>query len=125
MWKYYNPNPRKKIVGDCVIRAVSLALGETWDDVYSDICIKGFILKDMASSDAVWTSYLRGKGFRVRVLPDTCPACYTVRDFCEDHPRGTYLLKANNHVVTAIDGSYYDTWDSGDEVVIFYYTKEK
>lgn len=125
MWKYYNPNPKKKIVGDCVIRAVSLALGESWQDVYSDITVKGFILADMPSSDAVWGSYIRGKGFKTRVLPDTCPACYTLREFCEDHPKGTYIVKLDNHVVTVIDGDYYDTWDSGDAVPIFYYTKER
>jgi hypothetical protein len=125
MWKYYNPNPKKKIVGDCVIRAVSLALGESWQDVYSDITVKGFILADMPSSDAVWGSYIRGKGFKTRVLPDTCPACYTLREFCEDHPKGTYIVKLDNHVVTVIDGDYYDTWDSGDLIPIFYYTKER
>jgi len=124
MWKYYNPNPKKQIVGDCVIRAVSLALGESWQDVYSDIAIKGFILADMPSSDAVWTSYIRGKGFKVKPLPDTCPACYTLRDFCADHPTGTYIVKCSEHVVTVVDGDYYDTWDSGDQVAYFFYTKE-
>lgn len=124
MWKYYNPNPKKKIVGDCVIRAVSLALGESWEDVYSDIAIKGFILADMPSSDAVWSSYIRGKGFKVKPLPDTCPACYTLRDFCKDHPKGVYIVKCAEHVVCVIDGDYFDTWDSGDQIAYFYFTKE-
>jgi hypothetical protein len=28
------------------------------------------------------------------------------------------------HVVTVSGGSYFDTWDSGEETVLFYWTKE-
>jgi hypothetical protein len=28
------------------------------------------------------------------------------------------------HVVTAVDGDYYDIWDCGDEIPSFYYYKE-
>lgn len=27
-WQYYNPNPKDNLVGDCVIRALTLALNE-------------------------------------------------------------------------------------------------
>lgn len=124
MYVNYNPNPKKKIVGDCVIRAVSLALGESWQNVYGDITVKGYILADMPSSDAVWSAYIRGKGFKMKPIPDTCPACYTVKDFCIDHPTGTYILKCPDHVVTVIDGDHYDVFDSSDETVLFYYVKE-
>lgn len=30
MWRQYNPNPKGLLVGDCVIRAISKALGMTW-----------------------------------------------------------------------------------------------
>ena len=33
-WQYYNPNPKDNLVGDCVIRALTLALNEDWDKTY-------------------------------------------------------------------------------------------
>ena len=42
-----------------------------------------------------------------------------------DNPEGKYLLATGTHVVTVIDGDYYDTWDSGDEIPIYYFTKEE
>ncbi len=56
-------------------------------------------------------------------VPDTCPHCYTIRDFAYDHPFGTYLVGTGKHVVTIIDGNYYDTWDSGGEIPIYYWKK--
>ena len=125
MYQFYNPNPKHKIVGDCVIRAISLALGESWDDTFSDISVKSFLQKDMPSSDAVWGSYLRNKGYRTRTLPDTCPDCYTLNDFCADHPRGTFIVKCPDHVVCVKDGTIFDTWDSSSQSPIYYYTKER
>ena len=57
-------------------------------------------------------------------MPNMCPPCYTVKDFCKDHPVGTYILATGSHVVTVVDGNYYDTWDSGTEVPIYYWKKE-
>lgn len=31
---YYNPNPERKLVGDCVIRAISKVTNQTWEDTY-------------------------------------------------------------------------------------------
>ena len=119
-----NPNPRGSYVGDCVIRALSVALNKTWSETYIDVCIHGFMLCDMPSSNHVWGDYLRSQGYRSRVVPDTCPNCYSVQDFCKDHPEGIFIVGTGTHVLTVINGSYYDSWDSGDEHPAFYWTKE-
>ena len=73
----------------------------------------------------VWGDLLTLNGYRRYFVPNMCPNCYTVKDFCEEHPKGKYLLKLDDfiagHVVTVVDGDYYDSWDSGDEVVDYYY----
>ena len=121
---YYNPNPAKKTVGDCVIRAISLAMGMTWEDVHTDLSMVSHYLFDMPSSNAVWGEYLYLNGFRRHVIPNICPPCYTVKEFCRDYPVGTFLLSTGSHVVTVVDGNYYDTWDSGYEVPIYFWRKE-
>lgn len=126
MYVYANPNPRSKLVGDCVIRAISILLDKPWEDVYEDMCVLGRQMYDMPSSNEVWSEYLYNKGYVRKIIPDTCPSCYTVKRFCEDHRNGgEYLLATGTHVVAVIDGDYYDTWDSGNEIPIYYFKRRK
>ena len=124
MWVRYNANPDGRNVGDCTIRAISLALGQSWERTYVELALEGFMMGDMPSANHVWGAYLRREGFRRRVLPDTCPDCYTVADFARDHPSGTYLLALDGHVVCLIDGDWYDTWDSGGKIPLYYWTRK-
>lgn len=122
MWIEYNPNPLGIRVGDCVIRAISRALDVSWERVYVELCVQGFMLGDLPSSNAVWSSYLRHKGFKRRTIED-CPDCYTVEDFCQDHPKGIFVIGTGSHAVAIIGGCYYDAWRSGGEPVVYYFEK--
>lgn len=121
---YYNSNPAKKIAGDCVIRAVGLFRKQSWEDTYIDLCMYGLKVRDMPNANIVWSMYLVENGYTKQTIPNTCPVCYTIRDFCEDNPEGTFLLATGSHVVTVINGDYYDTWDSGDEIPTSYWYDE-
>lgn len=123
MYIFYNPNPKGSNIGDCVIRALTKACDMTWDDVYLDLMLLGFVMKDMPSANHVWGTYLMQNGFQRFALPNTCPDCYSVSDFCNDHPKGTYVLATGSHVITIIDGNYYDSWDSGREVPAYLFAK--
>ncbi len=125
MWINYNSNPVSARVGDCAVRAVAKALNIDWEKAFVLIAANGFIMGDVISSNNVWGSVLRQHGFYRHSLPNECPDCYTVKDFCKDHPQGIYVLGLEKHVVTAENGSYFDTWDSGNETVIYYWSKEK
>lgn len=125
MFEYFNPNPRNsQIIGDCTVRAVSKALDITWNNAFIDLVLQAYILADMPSSNAVLDKYLTANGFRKYVNDSSCPDCYTVKDFADDHPKGTYILGTGTHVVTVIDGVYYDSLDSGDASPQYYYKKE-
>lgn len=86
--------------------------------------VESFILKDIPSANHAWGSYLHKLGYHRHVIPDQCPDCYSVADFANDNPIGTFILGTGTHVVAVIDGSYYDTWDSGEEVPVYYWKKE-
>lgn len=61
---YYNPNPENKIVGDCTVRAISVAMGISWDQAHDDLCDLSGEMRDMPSSNNVWGEYARLHGFK-------------------------------------------------------------
>lgn len=120
---FYNPNPEGNLVGDCVIRAISKATNQSWEQTFKGVVETAFQLKDMPSSNYVWAAYLRKLGFSKHIIPDSCPDCYTIRHFAQEHPRGVFILGTGTHVVCVANGNYYDSWDSGDEVPIYYFQR--
>lgn len=120
----YNANPIHKHVGDCTVRAISTALNQSWETTYIGLMIQGFIMCDMPSANHVWGAYLKSKGFTRHILSDLYPDYYTVSDFCKDNPYGIFILAISGHVVAVIDGDYYDTWDSGNEISIYFWKRK-
>lgn len=100
-------------------------MNRDWEDVYLDIMMQGFSMHDMPSSNDVWGTYLANNGFRRMVIPDTCPNCYTVEQFVTDNPKLVGILATGTHVIAVENGNYFDTWDSGNEIPIYYWRKEK
>ena len=123
MYIPFNPNPANRKTEDCVIRAVAKVLDIPWEKAYMELSVKGLELCDWGSSNAVWGEFLKDKGFVREIVPDTCPDCYTIEDFCKDNPIGTFVLGTGTHAVACVDGSYFDTWQSGDETPIYAYRK--
>ena len=126
MFIEYNANPRGINTGDCVIRAISKAIDTDWEKVYMALTVKGLEKAMWGDTNAVWEKYLRENGFEQQVLPDTCPDCYTIADFADDHRTGTFIVATGSHVVTVQDGNYFDSWDSGNLIPSYYFElKEK
>ncbi len=113
-----------KHVGDCTVRAISKATGDKWHKTYCGICLQGFLMSDMPSNNGVWGAYLRKKGFKRKMLDNSCPDCYTVEDFCKDHPKGIFVVAVNSHVLTVVNGDAHDSWNSLAENPIYYFERE-
>lgn len=133
--KFYNANSRDSWVGDCVVRAISLALGERYDDTRAQL---NKIKRDYNSSayniSPIYEKYLYSKnvGQRVRSIVNDQ---ITVSQFCELYPTGTYLLlvdsskrrtpdqkkAGSDHMCCVINGDVYDSWDSTNAIVTSYY----
>lgn len=121
MWVKANPNPGKKEVSDCVIRAIAIALNMPWLQVFDELCAVARMDYNMPSDNTVWGHYLHVKGFRPFLLPNSCPNCITVREFARIYNEGVYIVGTGSHAVCIIDGNYYDSWDSGNEVLSYFW----
>lgn len=121
MWIKCNPNPLGKQTTDCVVRAIAIATDQSWKNVYRGLCDLGEIEAEMPNSNFVWGLYLKDKGARQFLLPESCPMCITIKAFCKRYPTGVYVIGTGSHAVAIIDGNYYDSWDSGDEIPSYFW----
>lgn len=105
MYKFYNANSKGNFVNDCVIRAISVAEGKTWDETYEE-------LSDMAQEDGILLDdvnfvedYLDKRYRRI-------PHCSkTIGELIYEYPKGIYLVTMKGHITVVIDGVLYDTFD--------------
>lgn len=125
MWIYANPNPCRQEEPDCVVRAISLATDQDWDEVHWDLCVLSHIYCTMPSVNWLWGMYLKAYGFKKFNLPETCPECITVREFAKRYPKGTYLIGTGTHAVAVIEGNWLDSWDSGDERPTYFFKRSE
>lgn len=87
------------------------------------VVLEGYDMKDMPNANVVWGTFLKEQGWERHAVPNTCPDCYTVKDFASDHPVGTYIVATAGHVLCVKDGDWIDTWQSGDETVLYFFEK--
>jgi len=124
MWRYENPNPCRQEEPDCVVRAICIATGRRWHDVHGELCRLSAERCTMPSANWLWDLYLHRHGFEKFLMPETCPSCVTVREFCRRYPEGTYIIGTGNHAVCIRDGDWIDIWDSGDETPSYFYRRK-
>ena len=124
MFIRYNANPANRLVGDCVIRALTVVFNDTWRHIYADLTMMGYFVYDMPNANEITAEYLLLNGFSLHDIPDTFPDYYSISQFVTDHPYGTYVVATGSHIVAVVNGNYYDTGDSGNEEIIYYFKKE-
>lgn len=121
MWVKANPNPGKKNVPDCMIRAICIALNMPWKTVHKELCQLSGEEYSVPNDDYVWGKYLYSHGFQPFLVHYNCPVCITIDMFTKMYPKGTYIIGTGSHAVAVIDGDYYDSWDSGNETPSFFW----
>lgn len=128
---YYNANPKDKRSSDCVLRAISLASGKSWDEVLDDLVVFAHKYKEMPNDKKCYAKYLESLGFEMQKQPRQYDNTkYTGKEFC-NLLNGLYtnsitgvvvpcdiVAKIGGHHIVAIrldeDNKYkvFDIWDS-------------
>lgn len=125
-YKYYQPNVKdlRDKYGDCVIRSLTKALDKQWLEVFEDLLPYARELQCMPNGKFCYEKYLTNNGFTYTGISNKKGSKRpTVKSFTKEHKDGTYVLIVANHIVTVVDGCYYDTWDSGDCCLYGYWKK--
>ena len=108
MYKFYNANSKGNFVNDCVVRAISLAEGKTWDETYEE-------LSDIAQEEGILLDDVNFVENYLDERYDRVPHCSkTVGEFLEECPKGIYLITMEGHITVAIHGVLYDIFDCRD-----------
>lgn len=126
MYVSYNSHPEDKINSNGAILAVSKVMNLPWHIAFAVMSFIGSDILENPDSYATMSKYLNSSGFKQRTLTEDEQADineFTVKDFCKRYPFGTYVLMTNKRAIAVVDGKYYDAYDSGNEIIIFYWVK--
>ena len=113
-FKYYNRNPDRMHLQDCVCRAISTATGLcyeainnllelTADEYDCDklcVCCYGYLLSDILCYHC-----------------EECDFKFTVEDVAAQYPRNKLIIRVDAHLTSSVNGTILDIWDCSKELV--------
>jgi len=111
---FYNANPKGLRTSDCVVRALSLATGRTWDTVMYDLNQYAFKMKMIPNEEKLYKKYLKDNGWMICPQPRKLGGKkFTGKDFVRTIGRNGELIVhiGCGHIACVKDGKIWDTWD--------------
>ena len=129
---YYNANPRNKLTGDCVIRAISTAMDRPYNEVYEELFRFSLKCGLMLNDNKCYEKYLEAQGWEKHAQPRKDDNTkYTGKEFCIEaqeytfnYPSAMIAHIGGHHIVAIIGGRVWDTWDSTYGCIGNYWTKK-
>ena len=118
-----NINPYGKKTGDCVVRALSLALSRDYFDVYRELfeisIASGYIVNDKHVEE----KFMARHGFVKHKQPKKISGKkYLIAEIdmlCRDR---VIVISCAHHLTVVIDGTLIDSWDCRGKCISNYYT---
>ena len=115
-FKYYNANPKNKLTGDCVIRAIATALEQDYIETYKELFEYSLKTGYMINDPKNYTKYLSNKGWITCKSPrHKDNTKFSGVEFCKKLalPKEKYIAKIGSHHITAIiNCKINDIWDA-------------
>lgn len=111
-FNYLNVNPDLVDIGDCVVRAISLASGLDYDVVEDKLYYTAQLL-DCPERCVYCYSFLLDNVLCYE--PVECEGML-VGEFADIYNEGIFLVRMDGHITCVIDGEIYDTWDCSAEL---------
>lgn len=125
IFHFHNANPKGKNASDCVVRAISVALNQTWEDTMREMTEMGIKLGYAFNEDKLIDPYLKSKGWdKFKEPRDLKNKKISVAQFLKDkrNQSGVLIVKVGSHHVSLIvDGVVWDTWDCTSRTMHTYF----
>ena len=113
-YKYYNRNPDRVHLKDCVCRAISTATGLCYEAVHNlleitaseysceklCVCCYHCLLEDILCYHRV-----------------ECDFEQTVEEVAAKYPKNRLIIRVQEHLTSSINGTILDIWDCSEELV--------
>ena len=120
MYIYLNENPQGYHIPDCVIRAITLALGLDYFEVVKMLHLNG---QELQCECLIVKCYEKLLDYDFN-LPHYMSFGLTAEEVANDYPNSVLLLRMEGHLSTSICGVIYDIFDcSKMEITDFWIVK--
>lgn len=118
-----NVNPKGKKTGDCVIRALSVALGLDYYRVYGELYELSLKLGFIVNDKRVEEKYLVQSGFIKHKQPKKPSGKkYLVGEIDKLCAEDVIVISCAHHLTVVKSGAIVDTWDCRNKCISNYYT---
>lgn len=107
---YYNANPDKETISDCVLRAISLATELPYPTIRRKLYHSAKLF-DCSSLNVDCYCHLLEDVFQ---FPRVNCEGFTVEEFADTYPYGVYLVRMDSHISTVWNNDVVDIWDCRD-----------
>lgn len=111
MYKFYNANPKKLFIDDCVLRSISVAEGISWKDCHQKLSYlsskRGRLLNEVFFVE----EYLDER------YPRKCFKNMSVGEFASLCPKGHFVVTMNGHITAILNNVIVDTFDCSDRIM--------
>lgn len=118
-----NVNPKNRKTPDCVIRALTVATGKAYADIYRelfDVSLEtGYMLNEKRVEDKVLQKHGFVKHKQPRKADNTK---YTIGEIDKlTGKKGIVVIRCAHHLTVVVDGVLIDTWDCRSKCISNYY----
>jgi len=112
----------KKKRGDCVVRALTIALKKPYKEIFNSLCDLAKETGFFPNDDETFDLYLKQNGW-IKNKPQRINGhLKTLERFNSEGV--TAIVKVRSHLVCVSDGKIYDTWDCKFYCANSYWTKD-
>ena len=107
-YQFLNLNPLGNLEEDCVCRAISLALNEDYHTIEEKLYLVGKLF-DCEQLCVCCYKFLLDEVYGLERLEEF--SGMTISEFSECYPKGTFLIRIDNHLTCMCNGVVFDIWN--------------
>lgn len=125
-FQYFNANPEGNNTDDCVVRAISAATNQSWEDTLMGLTECAIKYKLMIHDPKLYDKYLNEIGWQKQKQPrKRNNKKYTGKEWVKKFDGDAIAHVGTFHIVYITHNHIFDTWDSSDGYVGNYWIKIK